>query len=166
MMASELEAIKQQGAKNPLVIKRHAMTHPYAAKNQLNSDGERPIRANHDKQSSRNGRPIQSNKSFGKKPFGNKSSPEDAPPRSGWQPQKNSSLTSRGTASTRDKKTFGSKPIFKKRPNFGDKPSPKVPGSNKPKKWHITATHYTKKRNSRKSNASPQGGQGTLKRRR
>ena len=64
------------------------------------------------------------------------------------------------------KKPFGSKPIFKKRPNFGDKPPPKMPGSDKPKSGTSRRPAIPKKRSSRKSNASPQGGQGTLKRRR
>ena len=67
---------------------------------------------------------------------------------------------------TRRKKPFGSKPIFKKRPNFGDKPSPRMSGSDKPKSGASRRPAMPKKRSSRKSNASPQGGQGTLKRRR
>ena len=80
---------------------------------------------------------------FVKKPFGeNKSSRNDGPQRN-ERPQKTVQKIEAEPPHT-DKKTFDSKPIFKKRPNFGDKPSPRMSGSNKPKKWHITATCYTK----------------------
>ncbi|MGB2439109.1 MAG: hypothetical protein ACPIB4_08560, partial [Candidatus Puniceispirillaceae bacterium] len=69
-----------------------------------------------------------------------------------------------------DKPSFGSKPAFNKRPNFGDKPAAQKPSSShgdggakrgvspRPKK-RVGAPRLSR-------NATPQGGQGTLKRRR
>ncbi len=112
------------------------------------------------------GRPTQEGKPFAKKRFGRKPLRDESTPRSDRQPQKNTSSPLRGGAPTRNKKPFGRKPVFNKRPNFGDKPSSKMPVSDQPKSGALRRTAMSKKRSSRKSNASPQGGQGTLKRRR
>ena len=108
--------------------------------------------------------------SLGKKPFGkkaseNKSSRNDRPT-SNERPSQEGRQTSEATPSRGKKKPIGDKPILNKRPNFGDKPSRRMPGSDKPKSGTSRRPAVPKKRSNRKSNASPQGGQGTLKRRR
>jgi ATP-dependent RNA helicase RhlE len=65
-----------------------------------------------------------------------------------------------------NKKPFSRKPAFKKRPNFGDKPSSAMHGSDQPRSGESRRPTLPKKRISQKNNASPQGGHGTLKRRR
>jgi hypothetical protein len=65
--------------------------------------------------------------------------------------------------------SFGSKPTFNKRPNFGDKPAAQKPSSDRGNDGAKRASPAPKKRvgAARPSrNATPQGGQGTLKRRR
>ena len=67
------------------------------------------------------------------------------------------------------KPSFGSKPAFNKRPNFGDKPAAQKSSSNRGSDGAKRASPAPKKRvgAARPSrNATPQGGQGTLKRRR
>jgi ATP-dependent RNA helicase RhlE len=67
------------------------------------------------------------------------------------------------------KPSFGSKPTFNKRPNFGDKPAAQKSSSNRGSDGAKRASPAPKKRigAARPSrNATPQGGQGTLKRRR
>jgi hypothetical protein len=67
------------------------------------------------------------------------------------------------------KPSFGSKPAFNKRPNFGDKPAVQKSSSNRGSDGAKRASPAPKKRvgAARPSrNATPQGGQGTLKRRR
>ena len=129
------------------------------------SKGKHRFRPNRDERPGGDGRPAHEDKPFGKKASENKSSRNDRPTNNQRPPQegrkKSEAAPSRGK-----KKPFGSKPIFKKRPNFGDKPPTKAPGLNKPKSGTLRRPTIPKKRNSRKSNASPQGGQGTLKRRR
>ncbi|MBL6596055.1 MAG: DEAD/DEAH box helicase [Candidatus Puniceispirillum sp.] len=71
---------------------------------------------------------------------------------------------------TRGKKPFGSKPSFNKRPNFGDKPAAQKPASDRGKPAGRTTSPAPKSRKvgppRRNKSATPQGGQGTLKRRR
>ena len=67
------------------------------------------------------------------------------------------------------KPSFGSKPAFNKRPNFGDKPAAQKPSSDRGNDGAKRASPAPKQRvgAARPSrNATPQGGQGTLKRRR
>jgi ATP-dependent RNA helicase RhlE len=134
-------------------------------KTTANSKGKHRFRPNRDERPGGDGRPAHEDKPFGKKASENKSSRNDRPTNNQRPPQegrkKSEAAPSRGK-----KKPFGSKPIFKKRPNFGDKSSPRMPGSDKPKSGASQRPAMPKKRSSRKSNASPQGGQGTLKRRR
>ena len=143
---------------------------PLRGEKPADSKSEHPFRSNRDERPSRDGRPAREDKPFGKKPFGkkaskDKSSRNDRPTPNGT-PSQEGRQTSEAAPSRGKKKPFGSKPIFKKRPNFGDKPSPRMPGSDKPKSGASRRPAMPKKRSSRKSNASPQGGQGTLKRRR
>ncbi|MGB1999046.1 MAG: pseudouridine synthase, partial [Candidatus Puniceispirillaceae bacterium] len=68
-----------------------------------------------------------------------------------------------------DKPSFGSKPAFNKRPNFGDKPAAQKPSSSHGDGGAKRASPAPKKRVGAprpSRNATPQGGQGTLKRRR
>ena len=157
---------KKSFGKKPFGRKPSRDGKPLRGEKPANSKSERPVWPNRDKKPSRDGRQSRQDKPFGKKPFDNKSSREEASPRSNRQPQKSSSSLSRGANPKRDKKPFGRKPVFNKRPNFGDKPSSRMPGSDQPKSGVSRQTAVPKKRSSRKSNASPQGGQGTLKRRR
>jgi ATP-dependent RNA helicase RhlE len=74
-----------------------------------------------------------------------------------------------GDKPARGSKPFGSKPTFNKRPNFGDKPAPSKPSSNRSDGGAKRASPAPKKRVGAARpgrNATPQGGQGTLKRRR
>ncbi|MDC0443913.1 DEAD/DEAH box helicase [Alphaproteobacteria bacterium] len=109
-------------------------------------------------------KPARSSKpSFGDKPArGGKPSFDDKPARS--------SKASFGDKPARGgKPSFGSKPAFSKRPNFGDKPASSKPSSNRGSDGAKRASPAPKKRvgAARPSrNATPQGGQGTLKRRR
>ncbi|MDC1117468.1 hypothetical protein OAT77_00620, partial [Alphaproteobacteria bacterium] len=67
------------------------------------------------------------------------------------------------------KPSFGSKPVFNKRPNFGDKPAAQKPSSSRGDGGAKRASPAPKKRVGAprpSRNATPQGGQGTLKRRR
>ncbi len=139
---------------------------PSRGKKSSKSEGRHPIRANRDERLSRDGKPIQDGKPFVKKRFATKSPRDKATPRRDQQPEKRSSSPSHAGAPKRDKKPFGSKPVFNKRPNFGDKPSSSMRRSDQPKSGASRQNAMPKKRSSRKSNASPQGGQGTLKRRR
>ena len=74
-----------------------------------------------------------------------------------------------GGKPARSSKPFGSKPAFNKRPNFGDKPAPSKPSSDRSGGGAKRASPAPKKRVGAarpRRNATPQGGQGTLKRRR
>ena len=75
-----------------------------------------------------------------------------------------------GEKPARGKKPFGSKPAFNKRPNFGDKPAAQKPASDRGKPADRAASPAPKSRKvgppRRGKSATPQGGQGTLKRRR
>ena len=74
-----------------------------------------------------------------------------------------------GDKPARGSKPFGSKPAFNKRPNFGDKPSAQKPSSDRGDGGAKRASPTPKKRVGAARpgrNATPQGGQGTLKRRR
>jgi len=75
----------------------------------------------------------------------------------------------RGGKPARGSKPFGSKPAFNKRPNFGDKPASSKPSSDRGNGGAKRASPAPKKRVGATRpgrNATPQGGQGTLKRRR
>ena len=143
---------------------------PLRGEKPANSKSEHAFRSNRDERPSRDGRPAREDKPFGKKPFGKKASKDKSSrndrPTPNRTPSQEGRQTSEAAPSRGKKKPFGSKPIFNKRPNFGDKPSPRMPGSDKPKNGASRRPAMPKKRSSRKSNASPQGGQGTLKRRR
>ena len=135
-----------------------------------NLKSEHPFRPDLDERPRGNGRPAYEDKPFGKKPFGkkaseSKSSRNDRSTRN-KRPSQEGRKKSEAAPSRGEKKPFGSKPVFNKRPNFGDKSSPSMSGSDKPKSGVSRRPAMPKKRNSRKSNASPQGGQVTLKRRR
>ncbi|MGB2072040.1 MAG: DEAD/DEAH box helicase [Candidatus Puniceispirillaceae bacterium] len=74
-----------------------------------------------------------------------------------------------GDKPARGSKPFGSKPAFNKRPNFGDKPAAQKPSSSHGDGGAKRASPAPKKRVGAprpSRNATPQGGQGTLKRRR
>ena len=74
-----------------------------------------------------------------------------------------------GDKPARGSKPFGSKPVFNKRPNFGDKPTPSKPSSDRSDGGAKRASPAPKKRVGAARpgrNATPQGGQGKLKRRR
>ncbi len=157
---------KKPSGKKPLSDKPSHGGRPSRGEKPANSKVGFSIRVNRGERSSRDGKPIQDSKPFGKKRFSNKSSRDNAPQRSDQHPQKNSSSPSRGTAPERGQKPFSRKPAFNKRPNFGDKPSSKMHRSDQPKSGASRRPTLPKKRNSQKNNASPQGGQGTLKRRR
>ncbi|MDA8536137.1 DEAD/DEAH box helicase [Alphaproteobacteria bacterium] len=121
-------------------------------------------------------RPTRGGKpSFGDKPArGGKPSFGDKPARGG-KPSFGDKPARGGKPSFGDKParggkpSFGSKPAFSKRPNFGDKPASSKPSSNRGSDGAKRASPAPKKRvgAARPSrNATPQGGQGTLKRRR
>jgi superfamily II DNA/RNA helicase len=140
---------KKSFSKKPFGKKPSRDGKPLRGEKPANSKSERPVRPNRDKRPSRDGR----------------QSREDKPTRN-ERPSQVGRQTSEAAPSRGKKKPFGSKPIFNKRPNFGDKRSPGMPESDKPKNGASRRPAVPKKRSSQKSNASPQGGQGTLKRRR
>ena len=161
---------KKSFGKKPFGRKPSRDAKPLRGEKPANSKSERPFRPNRDERPSRDGRPAREHKPFGKKPFGkkaleDKSFRNDRLTRNERTSQEGGQI-SEAAPSRGKKKPFGSNPIFNKRPNFGDKPSPRMPGSDKPKSGASRRPNMTRKRSSRKSNASPQGGQGTLKRRR
>ena len=158
--------LKKPSGKKPFSDKTSHDGRPSRGKKSASSKRGNPIRVSRDERPSRDGKPTQDDKPFVKKRFGNKPPRDEATPLGDRQPQKNSLSSSRGGAPARDKKPFGRKPVFNKRPNFGDKPSSKVHVSGQPKSGASRRAAMPKKRSSRKINASPQGGQGTLKRRR
>ena len=135
-------------------------------------DDRRDDRPNRDSRPNRDGgfkgrddqaRPARGGKpSFGDRPArGGKPSFGDKPAR-GDKP-------SFGDKPARGGKPFGSKPAFNKRPNFGDKPAAQKASSERGDGDARRASPAPKKRvgAARPSrNATPQGGQGTLKRRR
>ena len=137
---------KKPPGKKPFSDKPSHDGGPLRGEKPANAKGGRPIRLDRDERLSRNDKPVKGVKPLGKKPVGNKSLRDESP--------------------TRNKKPFGSKPVFNKRPNFGDKPPHKIPGSDNTKSGASRRTAMFKKRRNPKRNASPQGGQGTLKRRR
>ncbi|MFL2845492.1 MAG: DEAD/DEAH box helicase [Candidatus Puniceispirillaceae bacterium] len=161
---------KKSFSKKPFGKKPSRDGKPLRGEKPANSKSERPVRPNRDKKPSRDGRQSREDKPFGKKPFGkkvleDKSSRNERPTRN-ERPSQVGRQTSEAAPSRGKKKPFGSKPIFNKRPNFGDKRSPRMPESDKPKNVASRRPAVLKKPSSQKSNASPQGGQGTLKRRR
>jgi ATP-dependent RNA helicase RhlE len=91
-------------------------------------------------------------------------------PASGDQKPGRNTKPSFGEKPARGKKPFGSKPAFNKRPNFGDKPAAQKPASDRGKPADRAASPAPKSRKvgppRRDKSATPQGGQGTLKRRR
>ena len=91
-------------------------------------------------------------------------------PASGDQKPGRNAKPSFGEKPARGKKPFGSKPAFNKRPNFGDKPAAQKPASDRGKPADRAASPAPKSRKvgppRRGKSATPQGGQGTLKRRR
>ena len=124
------------------------------------SFGDRPARGG---KPSFGDKPARGDKpSFGDKPArGGKPSFGDRPARGG--------KPSFGDKPARGGKPFGSKPAFNKRPNFGDKPAAQKASSERGDGDARRASPAPKKRvgAARPSrNATPQGGQGTLKRRR
>ena len=113
--------------------------------------------------------------SFGDKPArGGKSSFGDKPARGGKpsfgdKPARGGKPSFGDKPARGDKPSFGSKPAFNKRPNFGDKPAAQKPSSNRGDGGAKRASPAPKKRVGAprpSRNATPQGGQGTLKRRR
>ena len=109
-------------------------------------------------------RPARGGKpSFGDKPArGGKPSFGDKPARGG-KPSSGDKPACGG------KSSFGSKPVFNKRPNFGDKPAAQKPSSSRGDGGAKRASPAPKKRVGAprpSRNATLQGGQGTLKRRR
>ena len=121
-------------------------------------------------------KPARSGKpSFGDKPArGGKPSFGDKPARGG-KPSFGDKPARGGKPSFGDKparggkSSFGSKPAFNKRPNFGDKPAAQKPSSSHGDGGAKRASPAPKKRVGAprpSRNATPQGGQGTLKRRR
>jgi ATP-dependent RNA helicase RhlE len=125
--------------------------------------GSRPNREGGSKGRDNHARPARSGKpSFGDKPArGGKPAFGDKPARGG--------KPAFGDKPARGGKPFGSKPAFNKRPNFGDKPASSKPSSDRGSDGAKRASPVPKKRvgAARPSrNATPQGGQGTLKRRR
>ncbi|NDA18040.1 MAG: DEAD/DEAH box helicase [Alphaproteobacteria bacterium] len=91
-------------------------------------------------------------------------------PASGDQKPGRNTKPSFGEKPARGKKPFGSKPAFNKRPNFGDKSAAQKPASDRGKPADRAASPAPKSRKvgppRRGKSATPQGGQGTLKRRR
>ena len=156
---------KKSFGKNPFGRKRSRDGKSLRREKPTNSKIERPFQPNHDERPSRDGRPARKDKPFGKKASEDKSSRNEKPTRNEL-PSQEGRQRSEMAPSRGKKKPFSNKPIFNKRPNFGDKPSPRMPGSDKPKSGASRRPAMPKKRSSRKSNATPQGGQGTLKRRR
>ena len=125
---------------------------------------DRPNREGDFKGRDNHARPARSGKpSFGDKPArSGKASVGDKPARSG-KPAFGDKPARGG------KPSFGSKPAFNKRPNFGDKPAAQKPSSDRGDGGAKRASPAPKKRVGAARpgrNATPQGGQGTLKRRR
>ena len=125
---------------------------------------DRPNREGDFKGRDNHARPARSGKpSFGDKPArSGKASFGDKPARSG-KPAFGDKPARGG------KPSFGSKPAFNKRPNFGDKPAAQKPSSDRGDGGAKRASPAPKKRVGAARpgrNATPQGGQGTLKRRR
>lgn len=91
-------------------------------------------------------------------------------PASGDQKPGRNTKPSFGEKPARGKKPFGSKPAFNKRPNFGDKSAAQKPASDRGKPADRATSPAPKSRKvgppRRGKSATPQGGQGTLKRRR
>jgi ATP-dependent RNA helicase RhlE len=91
-------------------------------------------------------------------------------PASGDQKPGRNAKPSFGEKPARGKKPFGRKPAFNKRPNFGDKSAAQKPASDRGKPSDRAASPAPKSRKvgppRRGKSATPQGGQGTLKRRR
>ena len=112
--------------------------------------------------------------SFGSKPAFNKrpnfgDKPAAQKPAFGDKPARSSKPSFGEKPARGGKSAFGSKPTFNKRPNFGDKPAAQKPSSNRGNDGAKRASPAPKQRvgAARPSrNATPQGGQGTLKRRR
>ena len=147
-------------------------------------DDRRDDRPNRDSRPNRDGgfkgrddqaRPARGDKpSFGDKPArGGKPSFGDRPARGGkpsfGDKPARGDKPSFGDKPARGGKPFGSKPAFNKRPNFGDKPAAQKASSERGDGDARRASPAPKKRvgAARPSrNATPQGGQGTLKRRR
>jgi len=144
--SNKLSGRRKPHGKKPFSNKTSHEGRPLRGEKPANAKGGRPIRLDRKDRLSRDDKPVKDGKPFSKKPVDNKSLRDESP--------------------ARNKKPFGSKPVFNKRPNFGDKPPSKLPGSDKPKSGASRRSAMFKKRRSPKSNASPQGGQGTLKRRR
>ncbi len=137
------------------------------------SFGDKPARSD---KSSFGDKPARGGKpSFGDKPArGGKPSFGDKPARGG-KPSFGDKPARGGKPSFGDKparggkSSFGSKPAFNKRPNFGDKPAAQKPSSSHGDGGAKRASPAPKKRVGAprpSRNATPQGGQGTLKRRR
>ena len=105
---------------------------------------------------------------FNKRPnFGDK--PAAQKPAFGDKPARSSKPSFGEKPARGGKSAFGSKPTFNKRPNFGDKPAAQKPSSDRGNDGAKRASPAPKQRvgAARPSrNATPQGGQGTLKRRR
>ena len=112
--------------------------------------------------------------SFGSKPAFNKrpnfgDKPAAQKPAFGDKPARSSKPSFGEKPARGGKSAFGSKPTFNKRPNFGDKPAAQKPSSDRGNDGAKRASPAPKQRvgAARPSrNATPQGGQGTLKRRR
>jgi ATP-dependent RNA helicase RhlE len=117
--------------------------------------------------SARGGKPAFGDKPRSGKPaFGDK--PRSGKPAFGNKPARSGKSAS-GDKPARGSKPFGSKPAFNKRPNFGDKPASSKPSSDRGDGGAKRASPGPKKRAGVARpgrNATPQGGQGTLKRRR
>jgi ATP-dependent RNA helicase RhlE len=137
---------------------------------------ERPYRDGGFKGREDQARPTRSGKpSFGDKPArSSKPSFGDKPARSskpsfGDKPARSSKPSFGDKPARSSKPSFGSKPTFNKRPNFGDKPLSSKPSSDRGDGGAKRASPAPKKRVGAARpgrNATPQGGQGTLKRRR
>jgi len=137
---------------------------------------ERPYRDGGFKGREDQARPTRSGKpSFGDKPaHSSKPSFGDKPARSskpsfGDKPARSSKPSFGDKPARSSKPSFGSKPTFNKRPNFGDKPLSSKPSSDRGDGGAKRASPAPKKRVGAARpgrNATPQGGQGTLKRRR
>jgi ATP-dependent RNA helicase RhlE len=110
----------------------------------------------------------------GKASFAGKPSFGDKPARSGKpsfgdKPARSGKPSSGDKPARSGKPSFGSKPTFNKRPNFGDKSAAQKPSSSRGDGGAKRASPAPKKRVGAprpSRNATPQGGQGTLKRRR
>jgi len=125
---------------------------------------ERPYRDGGFKGREDQARPTRSGKpSFGDKPA------HSSKPSFGDKPARSSKPSFGDKPARSSKPSFGSKPTFNKRPNFGDKPLSSKPSSDRGDGGAKRASPAPKKRVGAARpgrNATPQGGQGTLKRRR